>query len=80
MKGVVHEVGHIFGLKDEYLDPINYPQKTPETLPPNANISLMGMNVGAVLTRHIEDIVLNRAKANSKKSPLPCKPYKVETK
>ena len=71
---VVHEVGHMFGLKDEYKDPTSYPKKVE---PSNKHSSLMYTTAGKghVLKRHIEDIVFNRADV---KSHLHCSPYEVK--
>jgi hypothetical protein len=74
--GVTHEVGHMFGLLDEYPDPVMYPEKT--SFPPDASDSLMNNLSGQILQRHIEDIVFNRDGVNNKHGVLKCSPYKVE--
>jgi RHS repeat-associated protein len=55
---IVHEVGHLLGLKDEYYHPVDYPwRKTP---PPDAKQSIMYTlaEPGAkILPRHIETIL-----------------------
>ena len=71
--GVVHEVGHMYGLKDEYPDP-DSPKRT---IAPEGAGSIMHTSSGSVLKQHIEDMVNNIAKVNDH---LPCPKYKVEPK
>lgn len=72
--GVVHEVGHMYGLKDEYIDP-DSPKRTIASEGAGAVMHTSGS--GSVLKRHIEEIVNNIAKVNVH---LPCPKYKVEPK
>jgi hypothetical protein len=75
---VAHEVAHMFGLPDEYPDPVFYPHKT--TLPSDASQSLMNNGGGSILKRHIEEIVFHRDGVNNKPGILKCAPYEVEEK
>ena len=69
-----HELMHWFGVKDEYLDPQFYPNKTAATLPANHATSIMGVGLGSVYRRHIEQIALDMADVDDK---LPCPDYEV---
>jgi len=71
-KTVVHEVAHMFGLKDEYRDPVYYPTRVE---PVDRHSSIMwDSSRGDILQRHIEDIVYNAAKIQHN---LPCQ-YEVK--
>ena len=50
----LHEILHLFGIKDEYIDPVVYPEKTKEDLPKDADTSIMGSIYGHIKPRHIE--------------------------
>ena len=70
---VIHEVGHQFGLKDEYIDP----RAPGRVIPPDADTSIMG-TVGTrpapeFKQRHFETIFLEEANKE-----LPCSPYHIE--
>jgi RHS repeat-associated protein len=63
-RGVVHEIGHMFGLKDEYVDQDLYPNKGPNDLPADAADSIMNNTErGSILQRHISIITFVRAHA-----------------
>ena len=49
-----HEILHLFGMKDEYLESINYPEKTENDLPEDADTSIMGTIFGHIKPRHLE--------------------------
>jgi hypothetical protein len=51
-----HELGHQFGLKDEYYDPIVYPWHT-EPADGNQSLWCLGTASTKVLKRHVQDIV-----------------------
>jgi RHS repeat-associated protein len=53
----LHETLHVLGLKDEYLDPANYPEKTEDSLPPDSNKSIMRNKDKEILDRHVDEIV-----------------------
>lgn len=60
---VIHEVGHMFGLRDEYVHAINYPGVTRASLPADAHLGVMGNSSTAkVLKRHVTQVVFLRAK------------------
>ncbi len=76
-EGVVHEIGHLLGLEDEYLDAKHYPGKKASDLHPDAANGFMGDTAKPVLDRHMEIIAFNRAKVNKH---LPCPTYKLVKK
>lgn len=51
---MLHEAMHLFGIKDEYLDPKIYPEKTINDLPEDANTSIMGPKLRDIKPRHVE--------------------------
>lgn len=53
----LHETMQMFGVKDEYLDPQFYPNKTANDLPSNYSNGIMNNHTKPVLDRHIDDIV-----------------------
>jgi hypothetical protein len=53
----LHEVLHMFGVKDEYPDPVNYPNRTEKDLPPNSKDGIMRNTDKPILNRHIDEIV-----------------------
>ena len=62
---MLHEIMHMFGVKDEYLDGVAYPDKSQADLPSDAASGIMGNGGSAkpILDRHINEIV---SKAQSK--------------
>lgn len=77
--GVVHEMGHMLGLDDEYLDATYYPNRTAADLPADAAQSVMAGTSGAqqVLKRHMQTIAFNRANVDGH---LPCATYNLVTR
>jgi len=72
---VLHEVGHMFGLQDEYYDPDKYPDRGRDDKPKDAKISVMyNPSYGFILKRHVELIAIERAKVNDHH---PCPKYEV---
>ncbi|MCH9659911.1 MAG: hypothetical protein K0U54_03270 [Bacteroidetes bacterium] len=72
--GVVHELCHMLGLEDEYVDESTYPGKKESDLPKGAKDGIMNNTSKPILDRHMEIILFNRAKLNEK---LPCPTYKL---
>ena len=67
---IIHEVLHLFGVIDEYLDKIYYPNKTEKDLPKNHNTSIMGNAYGKanIYPSHLEQIIkLSEVKQNELK-------------
>lgn len=67
---IIHEVLHLFGVIDEYLDKVNYPNKTEKDLPQNHNSSIMGNTDGEanIYPSHLEQIIkLSEVKQNELK-------------
>lgn len=54
---MAHEVLHLFGIKDEYLDKKVYPEKTEQDIPEDADTSIMGAKFGNIKPRHIEKML-----------------------
>ncbi len=56
---IIHEVLHLFGVIDEYLDEIYYPNKTEEDLPDTHDSSIMGNTQGEanIYPSHLEQIL-----------------------
>lgn len=54
---IAHEVLHLFGIKDEYLDKKVYPEKTEKDIPEDADTSIMGAKLGNIKPRHIEKML-----------------------
>jgi RHS repeat-associated protein len=76
---VVHEVGHMFGLLDEYTDSVNYPEKKEADLPSDYRKSFMHDSWGGQSTTPThEEIVFHRDGVNNKPGILQCSPYVVE--
>ena len=74
---VVHEIGHIWGLKDEYLDGTFYPEKTVEDLPPNYDNSIMNDESKSFLPRYINEILYQ---IDNVQQHLPCASYELRMK
>ncbi|MDC8004242.1 hypothetical protein POV27_09280 [Aureisphaera galaxeae] len=72
--GVVHEVCHMLGLEDEYLNEKHYPGKKESDLPPDHADGIMDDPNKPVLDRHMEIMAFNKAKVNDH---LPCPTYKL---
>lgn len=54
---MAHEVLHLFGIKDEYLDKKVYPEKTEQDIPEDADTFIMGAKFGNIKPRHIEKML-----------------------
>jgi len=57
----LHEVIHMFGVKDEYVDPGLYPGTVEKDLPSDSSEGIMRDYTKPVLNRHIDDIVSRAA-------------------
>lgn len=67
---IIHEVLHLFGVIDEYLDKVNYPNKTEKDLPQNHSSSIMSNTDGDanIYPSHLEQIIkLSEVKQNELK-------------